>query len=179
MVCSLPPRAPSVFCMLHVTEPIPMCWDGFFTLLRPPPDARPKTLIPVCRSIPVVLHWGWHCPISGDNCGCSNCCRDSYWYPVGGDTRAEVQHSTMPKTAPAPRTIQPHMSITPKLKNPLCPLMGISLVFLQPVFMFYTSLTFFLVLCCLQGTFTPLVGTQACLYFSSIQRLFTWFWASL
>lgn len=164
-----------------------MCWDGFFTFLMSPPNARPKTCYVSLSAFTYLFQWfptgGWQCPprghwaISGDSFGCRRRVTGTWWMK----TRDAAQDPTIQRTAPpAQELASPKCQKCPGSEAHYVPLWNLSVFPAASVHVLYKFNLFFLLLCCLQDTsFTLLVGTQSRLYFSSIQRLSTWFWASL
>lgn len=143
---------------------------------------EPKILVSLCiyLSILVGLNWGDATPapggISGNrwrHFGCYNGWGESYWNLLGRNqgccsTFRNTEDSSHYQKDPVPNVN------SAKLQKPisLCT-WGIHLFFLQPLFMCYTSWTFFSP-CSYAVYKTPsfYVGTQSCCL-SRIQRLFT------
>lgn len=118
--------------ILHVARDRTDCSVLGWRLYISRASSKPNTYDPyTCLHWPVYSHgshhWGDAVPGTG-------------WV----EPTTAARRPTMRRAAPPPRTSHPQMSIMPRLRNPSCPLMGIYLVFLQPVLMFYTSLTSFL-----------------------------------
>lgn len=85
-----------------------MAWVRTDTIFHPRPLSSPMGVVlppgDICQCLEtfliVTLQGGWY-----------------YWHLADGGPRDGAGHPTIPRTAPQPKTIQPKMSITPRLRT--------------------------------------------------------------